>query len=87
MGGGKGGRTQWDNAYGEDKFGGQGGVQTKIGKIPGKHNKECQFPNGALELTSCRSETGCIVGMATAMVGKGVAKGITTGIGRTHVHV
>ena len=61
---------------GRSKFGGKGGVQTKIGKIPGKHNKECQFPNGALEMTSCRSETGCVVEMAPLMGGKGVANGI-----------
>ena len=44
---------------GRSKFGGKGGVyvQTKIGKIPGKHNKECHVPNGALEMTSCMSET------------------------------
>ena len=69
---------------GRSKFGGKGGVQTKIGKIPGKHYKECHVPNGALEMTSCRSETGCIVGMATSMVGKGVAKRVTAGM---HVHV
>jgi hypothetical protein len=75
---GRGGRRQHHHGL---MIGGKIGVQTKIGNIPGKHNKEWHVPNGVMEMTSCRIERGCVLGMATTMVGKGVAKGLMAVIG------